>query len=113
MKPYPPTMREKRRYAVFEAISEKPRRKEEVGRALWSAVLETLGTLGAARSAFLFAEFDDQSQKGILRSTNIDLPFIRGSLALLAKIGESKALIRIIGVTGSIKKAKELMVKKE
>ena len=110
-KPYPSVMKEKRRYVVFEIVSENKFAKDEVMRALWDTVLGTIGALGAAKAAFWIFEFDARKQKGILRCTNKELPVIRGSLVLLDKINSKKAFVHVTDVTGTIKKAKKLMEK--
>ena len=112
-KPFPSVMREKRRYVVFKIVSESNEKfsRDEITRALWDAVLGTIGTLGAAQAAFWIFEFEPRTQKGILRCTNKQLPVIRGSLTLLDKINQKKAFVYVTDVTGTIKKAKKLMEK--
>jgi len=113
MKPYPSSMREKRRYVVFEVVSDKGKfTREAVMKALWDTVINTIGTVGAAQAAFWLFTFDSASQKGILRCTNTSLPVIRGSLTLLQKIEGNAAFIHVKSVTGTIKKAEALMKKK-
>jgi len=109
MKPFPPTLREKRRYIVFELISEKSLGKKEVKEGIWKNILENIGIIGAAETGFLFIDFDEKTQKGILRCKNIDLNKIKASLCMLSEINLNKACVHIKAVTGSIKKACELL----
>lgn len=105
MKPFPAHMREKRRYIIFEVVSQGKHDKKSVMKAVWDIVFESIGTFGAAESAFWVIDFDEKSQTGIVRCTNKGLDTIRACLALLGNISNKKAFIHIIKVTGTIKKA--------
>ena len=106
MKPYPPTLKDKKRYVAFRVEGGRFA-KPDVVRALWSAVLDTIGTLGAARAGFMVVDFDEGSQKGILRCSAKDLEIVKASTALLDKIGSSRAFVHVTDVTGTIKKSME------
>ena len=109
MKPYPPTLKEKKRYVLFEVVSEKKFGKEEVKRAVSSILLENIGNMGLADAEFAFIDFDEKSQKGILRCRNKRLADIRAALAILSEINLYKAFLYIRAVTGSIKKTKSVI----
>jgi ribonuclease P/MRP protein subunit POP5 len=98
-------MKEKKRYVSFRVEGGRFA-KADVVRSLWSAVLGTLGALGAARAEFMVVDFDEASQKGILRCSAKELDVVRASIALLDKIGSGPAFVRVTDVTGTIKKSK-------
>ena len=108
MKPFPAHMREKRRYIIFEVVSEGKHDKQTVMKAVWDVVFENIGIFGAAEAAFWVIDFDEESQTGIIRCTNKGVDMIRACLALLGNISNKKAFIHIIKVTGTIKKAEVL-----
>lgn len=107
MKPYPAVMREKRRYCNFKIVSDASVSGQQVAHALRNAVVQHIGATGAASAGFLVMEFDEESQKGILRCTNKELERVRSSLAMVTEIDSKRALVHITDVTGTIKKAKK------
>lgn len=108
MKPYPPIMREKRRYIQFKLICDSKASKKEVISALWDNAFEYIGVLGAVDSSFWVMDFDEEKQQGIVRCDHLNVEKILGILGFLNKVSNKKATIHIIGVTGTIKKAKTL-----
>ena len=107
MKPYPSTMREKRRYIVFEVMGPKCSKKS-LNKALWTAVFSGIGSFGAADSSFWLIDYDEALQKGILRAKNTKITEVKASIALLDKIDSNPAFIRFVKTTGTIKKAREI-----
>lgn len=105
MKPYPPTLKEKKRYILFEIESERKFGKEEAKAAVLSVLSENLGSMGLADAEIAFIDFDEKTQKGILRCTAKKLEQTRAALTLLSEINLYKAFLIIRTVTGSIKKA--------
>jgi ribonuclease P/MRP protein subunit POP5 len=110
MKPYPPTLKSKKRYVMFEVVSDKKFAKEDVKKAVWSVLHENLGNMGLADAEFSFIDFEEKSQKGILRCTNTKLEQVRAALALLSEINLYKAFLYVRTVTGSIKKANSRVI---
>ncbi len=109
MKPYPAVMKEKRRHLLFKIVSETKHDSRSVNEALWSAVKSLYGAHGAAETGFNIEKFDEKTQTGILRCTNIGVDKIRAALALLQRVNNKKAYVHIIRVTGTIKKANEII----
>jgi ribonuclease P/MRP protein subunit POP5 len=110
MKPYPPTLKSKKRYVLFEVVSDKKFGKEDVKKAIWSILHDNIGNMGLADAEFAFIDFDEKSQKGILRCTNTRLEQVRAALALLSEINLYKAFLYIRTVAGSIKKANSRVI---
>lgn len=108
MKPFPSVMKEKHRYLYLQIVSEIKHDKKTIANALWNAVLENIGVFGAADTAFWVIDFDEERQQVIARCTPTGLDSVRASLTLLNRVNNKKALVHIIRVTGTIKKAKEL-----
>lgn len=106
MKPYPPTMREKRRYITARVECEQPCEKKDAVRALWDVAFEFLGVLGASESSFWVMDFDEKSQEAVIRCNNESVSRVLAILAFFDKVSNKKARIHIISVTGTIKKAK-------
>ncbi|MEM0372404.1 MAG: Rpp14/Pop5 family protein [archaeon] len=109
MKPYPPVMREKRRYITFKIACASPLSKKDAVRALWGAALDALGYIGCADSAFWVIDFDEKTQEGIVRCGNTSVSRVLAALCLLGKASNKKARVHIISVTGTVKKAKNTL----
>jgi ribonuclease P/MRP protein subunit POP5 len=95
---------------LFEVVSDRKFAKEQVKKAIVSVLFENLGNMGLADAEFAFIDFDEKSQKGILRCTNKKLEQVRAALALLSEIDLYKAFVYIRTVTGSLKKAASRVV---
>ncbi len=107
----PPTLRDKHRYIAFHVIGERPFKKEEIKRAIWDASLSTLGVLGSTRAKPWFIDFDEKSQTGIVRVDRKSVEELRFALTLLTRINGSRAVVRTLGVSGTIKRLKGKFLK--
>jgi ribonuclease P/MRP protein subunit POP5 len=104
----PPSLRSQKRYIVFEVISEQPIVYNDIGTAVWNSMLSFLGELGtsSAKVWFIHNIYDDKSQKGVIKCSHESVEHLRTALSLVSVIGETKCIIKIVGVTGTIKSAK-------
>ncbi|USG99783.1 ribonuclease P protein component 2 [Thermococcus argininiproducens] len=102
----PPTLRDKYRYIAFQVIGERPFKKDEIKRAIWDAALRTLGELGTARTKPWFIKFNEKTQTGIVRCDREYVEELRFAFSLVTEINDSKAIIRSLGVSGTIKRLK-------
>ncbi|MBS3054651.1 MAG: ribonuclease P protein component 2 [Candidatus Aenigmarchaeota archaeon] len=105
----PPSMRPKKRYIIFEIISESPVEFKEFSATAWNSFLSTLGEahISEARIWIIPNLYDGRKQKGVLRCGNAYVEDVRAALAMVSIVGESRAIIKAIGVTGTIKSARE------
>jgi len=102
----PPTLRDKHRYIAFQVIGERPFKKDEIKKALWSASLRTLGELGTARAKPWFIKFDEKTQTGVVRCDRKCVEEVRFVLTMITEINGSKVIIRTLGVSGTIRRLK-------
>lgn len=107
MKPLPPTLREKRRYIIFQIKSSKKFTKKQVEKAVTKIVLDSIGLFGAVDSSYWLVKFDEKKQVGILRTTNKFLELIFASFGFLTEINGSEVAINLLKTTGTIKKAEK------
>ena len=103
----PPTLRDKHRYIALQVIGERPFKKEEIKKAIWEASLSALGFLGSARVKPWFIAFDEKSQTGIVRIDRKHVEELRFALTMVTDINGSRAIIRTLGVSGTIKRLKK------
>jgi len=110
IKPLLPSLREKKRYLVFEIIS-----KTNIPNFLIikSAILESclrfLGESGVAKAGILVLpdKFNPETQKGIMRISHTMVHEVRASLALIQKIDGQDVIVRSLGLSGILKKAEK------
>ena len=104
----PPSLRSQKRYIIFEVISEQPVLYNDINAAVWNSLLEFLGELGSssAKMWFIHNIYDDKYQRGVIKCAHDHVEQLRAALSLVQIIGETKCIIKIIGVTGTIKSAK-------
>jgi ribonuclease P/MRP protein subunit POP5 len=108
LKILPSSMRPKKRYLVFEIISETPVALKDFYFSAWNSFISNLGTNGAADSKIWIIQnlYDEKAQKGIIRCTSASVEKVRSALSLITIVGESRSIVRVMGVTGTIKSAK-------
>lgn len=109
LQPLPKSLREKKRYIVFEVLCERDRELGQVVDAIWDAVLDLLGQQGAARAnPWVMGDlFDDEKQRGGIRVNKDDVEEVRAALALVQEVGGEEAAIQVLGVTGTMDSARE------
>ena len=102
-----PSLKEKRRYLVFEIISDRKASFEEVKHAIHDSALGFMGRLGMAKAKlrFISDKWDLEKQTGVLITERKSLDKIRASLCLTTKIGINKAIITSVASSGILKKA--------
>ncbi|MFH0986726.1 MAG: Rpp14/Pop5 family protein [Candidatus Micrarchaeota archaeon] len=108
MKPYPPTMREKRRYIVLKAEAESLTvkfTKEEIERALKTAAFEWLGILGVVETGFWVISADEREQEAVVRCNHESIDRVQAVMCLIDRVNNKKARFHTLNVTGTIKKA--------
>jgi ribonuclease P/MRP protein subunit POP5 len=104
----PPALRPHKRYIAYEIISEQPVQYKEFVSTVWSTALSLLGEMGSSEAKVWFIHnlYDQQTQRGLLKCTHDSVEKIRAVLSLVTVVSESKSVIKILGVTGTIKSAK-------
>ena len=85
---------------------ESPIKSEDIGKAIWKTALEFLGELGVARSGLRIVDFDEAKQKGIIKVNHTSVEEGRVVLSLVKEINKKKVALRVIGVSGILKKAR-------
>jgi len=108
-RPLSPTLRSRKRYIAFQVVSEKKIFAIDVFNSIWHSLLNFLGELGVAEASVWLGKknYDDEKQIGIIKCSHTSVEQIRMSLALVQRIGDSRAMITVLGVSGTIKAAKQ------
>jgi ribonuclease P/MRP protein subunit POP5 len=103
-----PSLREKKRYLAFEVVS-KGRIKgfSGVSKAVWNGMLSFNGTKGTAQAGImpLPEKYNAELQRGIIRVNNKHIDSLKAGLAAIQEVEGTPAVVKSIGVSGSLKKA--------
>ncbi len=102
-----PSLKEKKRYLVYEIESEPKLSFSECSKALAYAYFSFMGNLGVAEAGIMNLKemFDYGLQRGIIRAKNNSLDKLRASFCLLGSYGGKRISIRSVAASGSLKKA--------
>jgi len=100
-----PTKRERNRYIVYSI--ENVDGIENIQNKLIHKLKQNLGILNSARAGILPIEFDNKTKKGIIKVNHLMVDEVRANFVLISKLGDAEVLIKTIGVSGILKKAKE------
>jgi len=104
----PPCLRAKERYIVFDVLSENSIYYNDLVKAIWFSCLSWLGELKTSECELWIIRnlYNPKTQHGVIKCRHDMIEFMRVALALIKKVGNSNAIIRVLGVTGTIRSAK-------
>lgn len=103
-----PTLRERKRYLVFEILSDKKiEQAEMVRKAVDKAMLNYVGTRGAAQAGMLFLKDKYQRQKGMIKVNHKHVDTLKNAMMFITHIDDAEVAFRSVGTSGMIKKAEE------
>ena len=100
-----PSLRERKRYLVFELISSKTFHRIDISKVIWDSLLQVFGEKGAAETGLLFVKDSFKNNKGILRVTHTAVNKIKTALLLVRDINKTPVILRTLGTSGILKKA--------
>ena len=95
-------MQEKKRYILVSFESPARLSKANASKLVQDAVLDGIGELGASRAKAFLKEFDEDSQKGVVKCQTLMLPQVIACLALKASFENAPMAIRTSRVSGAI-----------
>jgi len=102
MKPLLPTLKEKKRYIVFEVIAENFD-KEPLERVMEEQFLRFMGENGYSKAGIMILNDCWKKNKGILKVGTKYLDEAKMSLGLM----KGKMIVNVVGVSGTLNKAKQ------
>lgn len=107
LKPLSPTLKEKKRYLVFEVIAKRNLSVSKVKDTLYKTIHTVLGLLDSAKAGIKFLDnrYDEKTNKGILKVNHKYVDSLKFALMHTTKIGETKVIVKSHGVSGILKKA--------
>ena len=108
LKPLLPTLRERKRYMVYEVISEKPIKDFSlIKNKLYNDAKVFLGEYGMSQTSLkiLPEKYNMNTQRGIMRMSHTAVNQIKSALLFVQHIEKEPVIVRSIAVSGTIKKA--------
>ena len=105
MKILPPTLRDKKRYLAFELICEHDVTREELIREMFSCVGSLIGDVGSSKCGIRVLTFEDS--KGIIQCAHTKTEQTRAAVATITHIGGKRAVVHILGISGTVAGATE------
>jgi ribonuclease P/MRP protein subunit POP5 len=107
-KPLLPVLRTKKRYVVYEALSEKKIMHKEIAKAIMDSFRKNFGIFGLGYSGIMDTGIFKEN-KGILKVNNKYLDKLRSSLVMIKTINGNEVIVRTFSVSGILKKAKIIL----
>ncbi len=108
LKPLLPSLRERKRYLVYEVISEKPiTSKKAIQDHITTAAQQLFGQYGLAhlQLRFLPEKYQQKTQRGILRLHHTATEWLKTALLFVSEIDNQPVIVRSIAVSGTLRKA--------
>ena len=99
-----PSLKEKKRYLVYEVLSEDNFSYNDVKDSVISGFKELFGLDGLSKAGLNFLEYNEN--KGIVRVSAKGLDMLKASFCFVRKINKQDVVLRSIGVSGILKKAR-------
>ncbi|MBW2995682.1 hypothetical protein KY332_00105 [Candidatus Woesearchaeota archaeon] len=109
-----PSKRQKKRYLAFQIVSNsKIKDYKAVSNEIIAKTKELIGTLGLKKADIRIIKdcFKPEIQRGIIKISHKSVDEIKLALSSIEKINNKKAIIKTVGVSGILKKAKQRYLK--
>jgi len=110
LKTIPPTLRNKKRYVVFELIAEREISEFALKNSLSRLFFDLFGQYGFSHSNYSFVLFNSKTRRAIIKCRRSWKEKTKTALLFLEKIDSIACIPRIITVSGSAKKAKKFVL---
>ncbi|MBN2368432.1 hypothetical protein JXC34_05430 [Candidatus Woesearchaeota archaeon] len=104
-KPLLPTLRTKKRYVVYETISEQPISHKDAVRAIEGSFKECFGSFALGMAGLMDTRIYSKN-RGILKINNKYAKHLSVSMSMITEINKNPVIIHTAGVSGILKKAK-------
>ena len=99
-----PSLKPKKRYILFEIISDDKFQMNVVENVVMQAIKDFIGTLGIAKSAPMFVKEKFKENRFILKVGHKFTDEIKSALTLVKEIQNKKVIIKSVVTSGTLKK---------
>ncbi|MBD3318870.1 ribonuclease P protein component 2 [Candidatus Woesearchaeota archaeon] len=104
IKPLLPSLRERKRYVVFEILGSAISQTLAV-RTIVKAARHFMGELGLAGAGLIFIKDKYKNNRGIVRVNHRFVDPLRAALSLIKEVEGKPVIVRSLGTSGILKKA--------
>ncbi len=104
-RPLLPTLRTKKRYVVYEALSEQPMGHKSIVKTITQSYKDNFGFFGLGNAGIMDTKIHKKN-RGIIKVNNKYLDNFKTSMAMVTKINKKEVLLHTVAVSGILKKAK-------
>ncbi len=80
--------------------------------AIWQQLQQIYGELGVSRIGFWVMSYHPEHHFSIIRCQHNQVRELRAALATIKQIGHTPLLLQVVGISGTIRKAKTLLPNK-
>ena len=103
-----PSLKSKKRYIVFEIISQNKLDYFNVKDAVWNSLSNWMGekNLAAANVRIIKNLFSPEKGKGFIQCNHKAVDAVKTALSLIHQIGDERVVFQTLKVTGTIKSGK-------
>ncbi len=104
-----PSLKERSRYIKFRVNSKNSIEYLDMKNAVWNSVLSFLGEEQAARANIRIIKnlWKKQEGIGLLKCSHLYVDKVKVSLGLVHQIGDEKAIVQSLGISGTIKSSRK------
>ncbi len=101
-----PTLREKKRYVVFEVLSDNNVNQNNISSAISDSFMELYGNIGMAGAGLMFLneKYNSKLNRGIVKVGHYYVNNLKAALAMIREIDQNKVIVRSLGVSGVLRK---------
>ena len=109
IKPLMPSLREKKRFLVFQVEAPEGITPDQVSNAVMDSFHNLFGVSGCAEAGLLMLtnKYQQKTQKGMIRVNHRNVDKLRTALCFVRQIGNERATIRSVGLSGILQKAEK------
>jgi ribonuclease P/MRP protein subunit POP5 len=103
-----PSLKEKKRYLVFEIVSNAQISSYDARKAINDACLRYLGEFGCAKANVFYIQdaYVPEHNRGIIRVANKAVDDVRAAMVMITRINDTQVIVHTLGISGILKKAK-------
>ena len=105
-----PSLRERKRYIVFEVISKKSIQLQDLSKSIYKSLLQLFGETGAAKTGMLFIKDKYKNNKGIIRTNHKQVNKVKSALSMIQDINHIPVILRTKGTSGILKKTQKFIL---
>lgn len=103
----------RRRYLALKAEDDQFFYGRDLMDALWSMVYQLFGEFGASQTGLSKVKLDEEKGVLIVRCSHKALGIVRASVAAVTEINGKRAIIHVVGVSGTLNGLREKLLKQQ